>query len=171
MVEYYIAQFWEIVTIEFLLIFVWGYYLLIWIVLFFWVGRDIKKRSSSILYRIISQTLQILPPPLWLLLYIIIRPWKDNYKQFLEEVDENLAGLREYVEQKNIELAEKSVDTTLSCHHCHWVIEDDYIICPHCLTSLRHPCRKCKREIRSSWEVCPYCGTRQKEVFQLGKGK
>ncbi|MCH8518851.1 zinc ribbon domain-containing protein [Candidatus Gracilibacteria bacterium] len=171
MLEYYIAQFWEIATIEFLLIFAGVYYLILWIVLFFWVGRDIQRRTGNIFYIFICQLFQILPPPFGLLIYIIIRPWKNNYKQFLEEVDENIESLKEYVEVKNTAIVDMHEDTPLTCHNCEKEIEKDFIICPHCLTNLRHPCRKCKREIRSSWEVCPYCATRQKEVFKLGKGK
>ncbi len=171
MTAYYVAQFWEIVTIEFLLIFSWAYYILLWIVLFFWVWRDIRRRTENKIYIYFCQFLQILPPPLGLLIYIIIRPWKDSYKQFLAEVDENISWLQAYVESKNLAIAEMHDETPLACHHCHKEIEDDYIICPHCLTSLRHPCRKCKREIRSSWEVCPYCATRQKEVFHLAGKK
>lgn len=171
MIAYYIAKFWEIVTIEFLLIFTWFYYLLLWIVLFFWVWKDIRARTTNVFYIWFCQLLQLLPPPVWLLLYIIVRPWKSGYKKFLEEVDENISGLQAYMESKNITLSKIHDENPLDCHNCLKEIKNDDIICPHCLTSLRYPCRKCKREIRSSWEVCPYCGTRQKEVFQLAGKK
>lgn len=170
--DYYISRFWEIVTIEFLLIFALGYYLLLWIILFFWVGSDIKTRTKNIFYRIFCQFLQILPPPFWLLLYVIIRPWKNRFHIFQEEVDEQLEGLKKYIEQKNSEdLKNHFDDDKFRCHNCECEIEEGFIVCPSCLVNLKHACKKCEREIRSSWEVCPYCATRQKEMFHVGKEK
>lgn len=171
MFEYYILQFWEIITIKFLLIFIWVYYVMLWIMLFFWVGYDIKKRTQNIFYRIISQFLQILPPPIGYVLYVIIRPRKDDNKEFIEEVDENITSLQIYIEEKNKLISHMQENTLFICHECNNEVEEDFIICPNCLASLHHPCRKCGQEIRATWEICPYCKRSQKEIFHFNKYK
>ena len=46
-----------------------------------------------------------------------------------------------------------------TCPSCRRRIEEDYLLCPYCRTSLRKPCAQCGRALSFGWVACPYCGT------------
>ena len=43
------------------------------------------------------------------------------------------------------------------CPSCKAVIESDFSVCPHCLTSLKTLCQRCNQELKLGWKICPYC--------------
>ncbi len=155
----YLQFLWESVTIEFMVKFFVVYFFIVWIALVIWVARDIANRTNSRIYQAFCVLLMILFTPLWVFLYLLIRPGKSMFEKYYEEVEENLDILSEIVQEK---LEEKNT-WDLFCPNCDDVIEIDFIICPSCKEILKHTCISCEREIREGWKVCPYCQTKQKK--------
>ena len=53
------------------------------------------------------------------------------------------------------------------CPNCSRQVEENFAVCPHCATALRHTCGSCGLQLQPEWLVCPYCGT---TVRQVGGG-
>lgn len=145
-----------------------AYFFVVWIGLVLWVARDISHRSNSRLFQMLCVLIIIFLTPLWIFLYLLIRPRRSVYEKYQEEIEENLAILWDIVHER----LERAPGEILLCHNCQSPIEADYLICPECKTTVKHTCKNCKKEIRSSWEVCPYCESKQnKKVNQQKKHK
>ena len=108
------------------------FFFVLWLVVAFWVYSDAEKRNMSGI--------------LWALLVFV----------------GNIIGLIIY-------LLVRSVNTTVpvshsapvkhtTCPQCKKTIQADFMVCPHCGTSLRIKCKSCSKELASDWKVCPYCG-------------
>src|SRR5215211_2660221 len=134
-----------------------AYLLALWFVLVVWTFRDIETRSRSVLTQILSTLLVVLFYVPGVLLYMILRP-KDTldgtFQRSLEE---------EYLLQDLEELP--------LCQSCQRYVEDDFILCPHCHTTLREPCVGCGRLVHLRWSLCPYCGTEQSEKVAAAREK
>jgi RNA polymerase subunit RPABC4/transcription elongation factor Spt4 len=37
-------------------------------------------------------------------------------------------------------------------------VQDDFQVCPSCLTKLRRQCHFCNHLLAPEWSLCPYCG-------------
>jgi RNA polymerase subunit RPABC4/transcription elongation factor Spt4 len=88
--------------------------------------------------------LVLLLPFVGIPLHMILRPPQtlaEKYERSLEE-----EYLRRDIEEKFV------------CPECQRAIEPDFILCPHCHTSLRRRCGGCDRVVDLTWSVCPYCG-------------
>jgi RNA polymerase subunit RPABC4/transcription elongation factor Spt4 len=57
------------------------------------------------------------------------------------------------------------------CQNCQRYVEDDFVLCPHCHTTLREPCVSCGRLVHLRWSLCPYCGTEQSEKAAAAREK
>ena len=44
------------------------------------------------------------------------------------------------------------------CPSCDRIVDDEWLICPHCRCMLREHCRGCGRQRSVSHHYCPYCG-------------
>ncbi len=124
-----------------------AYLLALWFVLIVWTYRDIEARSRSVVTQVFSTLLVVLFWVPGLLLYWVLRPKQtldEAYQRSLEE---------EYLVQ---DLEELPV-----CPSCQHFVQDDFRICPHCLTELRENCVHCDRLIDLTWQLCPYCGMDQ----------
>lgn len=126
-----------------------AYLAALWFASIVWTFRDIEARSRSVLTQIAGTLLPLLFPFIGIPVYLILRP-KDTldsaYQRSLEE---------EYLLQDLEELP--------LCPSCQHFVEEDFVLCPHCHASLRHPCVACERLVDLRWTLCPYCGTTQNE--------
>lgn len=154
----YVSYLWETVTIEFMIKFFVAYFFLVWIVLVIWVARDISRRSSSRLFQTFCVLSMIILTPIGVFFYLLIRPKKSFYDTYYEEIDGNLKILQEIVQERIEEW-----QTNHTCPKCDMIIEESFVICPECKTSLKHTCHSCHKVIREGWKVCPYCQTKQKK--------
>ena len=122
-----------------------AYLIALWFALVAWTFRDIESRSRSVFTQVFSTLLVVLFFVPGLLLYLILRP-----KETLDQVFQR-ALEEEYLLQ--------DLDELPLCPGCQRSIDGDFVICPHCQTSLRHSCASCSRLIDRRWAVCPYCTT------------
>lgn len=158
-----ISPFWNTVTLESMIKFSVIYFFVVWIWLIIWVARDISFRSNSKIFQILSVLIMILLTPLWVFIYLLIRPRKSIYDKCSAEIEWNLEILAEIVQEKIESDVDGQENVELSCPECSKEIESDFIICPNCKSSLKDTCHECHKIIRESWKVCPYCETKQKK--------
>jgi RNA polymerase subunit RPABC4/transcription elongation factor Spt4 len=130
-----------------------AYLLALWFALAVWAYRDIGARSQSVVTQVVGTLLVVLFSIPGALLYLLLRPKEtldEAYQRSLEE---------EYLLQ---DLEEVSV-----CHSCQRPVEDEFILCPHCQTSLKEACPACAKLISVRWSICPYCGANQSDQSAL----
>lgn len=128
---------------QFLLAIGIAYLIALWFALVAWTFRDIEARSRSVFTQVFSTLLVVLFFVPGLLLYLILRP-----KETLDQVFQR-ALEEEYLLQ--------DLDELPLCPGCQRSVDADFVICPHCQTSLRQACASCDRLIDRRWAVCPYC--------------
>ena len=115
-----------------------------WLGLVVWTARDIWARTHDLLSVLLSVLLVLVFNLLGLALYLLIRPKEtlaEAYERALEE-----ETLLQALEERPV------------CPSCQRWVEPDFILCPYCRETLKHPCPQCDRLIREEWEICPYCG-------------
>ncbi len=122
-----------------------AYLIALWFALVAWAFRDIESRSRSVFTQVFSTLLVVLFFVPGLLLYLILRP-----KETLDQVFQR-ALEEEYLLQ--------DLDELPLCPGCQRSVDADFVICPHCQSSLRHACASCSRLVDRRWAVCPYCTT------------
>ncbi len=121
-----------------------AYVVLLWAASVLWTYRDIHERSEDVLVQVLAVSLALLLPFAGLLLHLLLRPRRtltERYERRLEE-----------------EYLRRDMDDPFVCPNCQRTIETDFVICPHCHTSLRRRCGSCQRTIDLTWSICPYCG-------------
>lgn len=116
----------------------------LWITLIFWTYRDIRQRSRDPIVQTVAVLLVLVffLPGHWI--YLILRPrytLSELYERSLEEE----ALLQDLEDQR-------------ACPSCNRRIEDDFLLCPFCRTSLKEPCRSCSKPLNRAWVACPFCG-------------
>lgn len=133
------------------------YFFLLWGALIFWVTRDVLNRSESILFQIFSIFLVIFWTPLWVFLYLLIRP----QKEIAIKEEEGVYPVSNDVFSKKI---------SFPCPRCKGEVFSEHSFCPHCGYAVKKVCIFCNKEIKWEWKHCPYCGGYQekhkKSLFQ-----
>lgn len=122
-----------------------AYVVALWFALIAWTFRDIESRSRSVFTQVFSTLLVVLFFVPGLLLYLILRPKETLDQTFQRALEE------EYLLQ--------DLDELPLCRGCQRAIDPEYVLCPHCQTTLRHACQNCSKLIDVRWSVCPYCTT------------
>jgi RNA polymerase subunit RPABC4/transcription elongation factor Spt4 len=121
-----------------------SYLLLLWAASVLWAYRDIRSRSDDISVQVLAVGLVLCIPFAGIPLHLILRPRQtlaEKYERSLEE-----------------EYLRRDVEEKYACPSCQRPIEPDFILCPHCHTSLRRRCQSCNRVVDLTWSTCPYCG-------------
>jgi hypothetical protein len=115
----------------------------LWLSVIFWTLRDIRNRSEDRLVHILAVlTTAILNLP-GLVIYLILRPPETKEEVYLRTLEE--------------EALLSQIEEQILCPGCGSQVEPDWIICAHCHTRLRKPCRTCGKLLELPWQVCPYC--------------
>ncbi len=148
----YLKSLWPHITFESVLKFMVIYFAVLWIAVVIWVIKDIINRTDSILLQVVSILIVLLGTPLWIFVYLIIRPWKTIFEKYYEEIEDNLDCLSDMMQDKNIGKPKK-----IRCYNCNEKLDEDFSFCPKCKEKLKEECKKCKKEIRIWWDICPYC--------------
>jgi RNA polymerase subunit RPABC4/transcription elongation factor Spt4 len=117
----------------------------LWLSLIIWTFRDMRARSRDIFAQILAAAVVAVLTVPGLIIYLILRPPKtlaETYEQSLEE-----EALLQEIEEKRV------------CPGCGRQADEDWRICPNCMTKLKKPCAKCGQLMDLPWNVCPYCAT------------
>jgi hypothetical protein len=144
------------VTFDLLIKFVVLYFFIVWFALLLWVIRDITNRTNNLFLQIISILIVLLLTPLWIFIYLIIRPSKTLFEKYYTEVEDNLDTYNKIIEDKSKQIA-KETEREGHCYSCLEPIRHDFKFCPNCKTSLKTKCIWCDKLIHSDWAICPYC--------------
>lgn len=121
-----------------------AYTVLLWAASVLWTYRDIHERSEDVLVQVLAVSLALILPFAGVVLHLILRPRKtlaETYERTLEE-----------------EYLRRDMEERFVCSNCQRSIEPDFVVCPHCHTSLRRRCVVCDKVVDLTWSVCPYCG-------------
>jgi hypothetical protein len=65
--------------------------------------------------------------------------------------------LEEYDHRLEAEALMHEIQEQATCPSCRRKVEEAFIACPYCRTTLRVPCDACGRALASMWVLCPYC--------------
>lgn len=156
--NYISSVLYEKVTFDMFIKFLIVYFFIIWISILLWVIKDIWNRTNSILLQLFSVLIVLFWTPLWVFVYLLIRPSKTLFEKYYEEIDVNLDTFSQIIEEKN-----RFIDSNLKCFRCNISISPDFKFCPNCKTSLKKQCISCKKTLYSNWKICPYCWEDQKQ--------
>ena len=122
-----------------------AYYAAFSLSLVIWAVQDIRRRSQDWMAQFLAFMLVLLFNLPGLLLYLLLRPGETLAMQYERSLEE-AAILQD-------------LDKQLACPACKRAIQDDFLMCPHCMAVLKHSCRSCGRPLHSQWKTCPYCAT------------
>lgn len=100
----YIDYIWNLITFEFAFKFFLVYFFVIWISLIVWVLKDISIRSNNLFVQIISVFIILFLTPLWIFIYLLIRPRTTLYEKYYQEIEDNLDIINEIIEERKREL-------------------------------------------------------------------
>ena len=121
-----------------------AYIVILWLGAIVWVYRDAKERSRDPWTHFIAWLLVLVFNLPGLVLYLMIRP-RETLVEAYERRLETEALMGDMPERR-------------SCPSCQRPARQDYVVCPHCRTTLRQACAKCSKPLELTWAACPYCG-------------
>ena len=122
-----------------------AYLLIVWVASVVWTYRDIASRTRDPFSQTVSLIMTIAFPFVGLLVYLPTRP-----RQTLAE---------SYDHQLEAEALLHEIQEQATCPSCRRRVDDDFIACPYCRTSLRSPCESCCKALATTWVLCPYCAS------------
>jgi hypothetical protein len=131
-----------------------AYVLILWVAALVWTYRDISARTRDPFSQTIALVLVLVFSLPGLIVYLILRP-----KQTLADA---------YDRQLEAEALLHEIQEQATCPACRRRIDDDFIACPYCRTTLRSPCGKCGKALATTWVLCPYCATPRTPVVVPG---
>lgn len=134
-----------ITGLQLILAFVGAFLIALWISLIVWTFRDARRRSRDIFAILLATLMVVIFGPLGVLLYFLLRPpvtLDEIYERSLEE-----------------EALLQDLEERPRCPGCSRQVQDTWIICPDCHTTLKNTCTNCEKSLDLNWNLCPYCGT------------
>jgi hypothetical protein len=132
----------DAVTIVAIVLF--AYLAVMWVAALVWTYRDIASRTRDPLTQTVSVLTVLVFNLPGMFLYLILRP-KDTIADRYDRQLEAEALLHEIQEQA-------------TCPSCRRRVQDEFVACPYCRSTLRTPCESCEKPLLARWVVCPYCG-------------
>jgi len=150
------AYFIDSITFTIFLKFLVIYFTIVWIAILAWVIKDITNRTNSIILQFISILLILLLTPLWVFIYLIIRPSRTVFEKYYKEIEDNLDIFSDIVDDKIFSDREK-----IHCYKCKTPIGPDFKFCPKCKIELKWDCKSCWKHLYKWWKICPYCWKKQ----------
>lgn len=123
-----------------------AYVAVLWVALAYFVFRDARRRSTSVIFQSFAALLGFIPPFLGALIYLVVRPPRT--------LDEERALA---LEEQTLLESEVQPLPVRPCPSCGRDIDAEFIVCPHCRTQFARRCGSCDRVLRLGWPVCPYC--------------
>jgi RNA polymerase subunit RPABC4/transcription elongation factor Spt4 len=134
-----------ITGLQVILAFGGAFFLALWLSLIIWTFRDVRRRSRDVFAILLATLMVVVFGPLGLVLYFLLRPpvtLAELYERSLEEE----ALLQDLEERPH-------------CPGCSRVVDEAWIVCPDCHTTLKKICPNCEKSLHLRWNICPFCGT------------
>ena len=131
------------------------YFFVLWIAIIIWVTKDIINRTNNVFFQLISILIVLFWTPLWVIVYLLIRPSQTLFEKLYEE---------DLIEDDNQPKEEQIIK--ISCPSCSYIINSEYKFCPNCRTKLKNECISCHKELKPEWTLCPYCGVDQNQKVE-----
>ncbi len=148
---------WNNFTFESFLKFLVVYFVIVWIAVLVWVVKDISNRTDNLLLQILSILIVLFFTPLWVFIYLLLRPSKTMFEKYYWEIEENLDIFNSIIEEKG-----KWDDERIHCFECKSPLSLGFKYCPSCKTKLKWDCESCWKLLYKWWKICPYCWDHQK---------
>ena len=117
----------------------------LWLSLIVWTFRDARARSRDIFAILLATLMVVVFGPLGLVLYFLLRP-KNTLAELYERSLEEEALLQDLEDRPY-------------CPGCSRQVNDAWVVCPDCHTTLKKVCPNCSNTIQLAWAVCPFCAT------------
>lgn len=134
-----------ITGLQVILAFVGAFAVALWISLIVWTFRDARARSRDIFAVLLATLMVTIFGPLGLIIYFLLRP-RTTLAELYERSLEEEALLQDLEERSR-------------CAGCSRQVNDSWIVCPDCHTTLRKVCPSCGNSLNLAWSLCPYCAT------------
>lgn len=122
--------------------------LAVWFSMIVWTWIDIRSRSRDMLVWAFATLLVIAFNVFGLVVYLILRPHETLMQAYERSLEEE--ALLQEIEERPI------------CPNCRHRVENDYRVCPNCLTKLKDVCHNCDKLVEPDWSVCPFCTIERK---------
>lgn len=132
-----------------------AYLALVWAASVLWAYRDIRSRTRDAFSQVVALLLVTLFPLIGLPLYMVLRP-RETMQQAYDRQLEQEAILSD-------------LHSASSCPNCRRPVQDDFMVCAYCRTSLKHPCTNCGRVLNQAWRHCPFCSTTRATERSAGR--
>lgn len=136
-----------ITGLQVILAFSGAFFIALWLSLIIWTFKDVRARSRDIFAILLATLMVVIFGPLGLLLYFLLRPpttLAEIYERSLEE-----------------EALLQDLEERPRCPGCSRQVNEAWIICPDCHTTLKKICPNCQNSLQLPWNVCPFCGAHQ----------
>jgi RNA polymerase subunit RPABC4/transcription elongation factor Spt4 len=133
-----------ITILQLILAFGGAFFLALWLSLIVWTFRDARLRSRDIFAILLATLMVTIFGPLGVILYFLLRPpttLAELYERSLEE-----------------EALLQDLEERPQCPTCSRLVDDIWIVCPDCHSSLKKPCANCGKSLNLNWNICPFCG-------------
>lgn len=133
-----------ITGLQVILAFGGAFFLALWLSLIIWTFRDARLRSRDVFAIMLATLMVVVFGPLGLLLYFLLRPpvtLAELYERSLEE-----------------EALLQDLEERPRCPGCSRQVDDAWVVCPDCHTTLKKSCPNCQKNLNLRWNICPFCG-------------
>ncbi len=134
-----------ITALQVVLAFGGAFLIALWVSLIIWTFRDARLRSRDVFSILLATLMVTIFGPLGVILYFLLRPpvtLAELYERSLEE-----EALLQDLEERPY------------CPSCSRQVNEAWVLCPDCHTTLKTICPQCQNSLHLNWNVCPYCGT------------
>lgn len=121
-----------------------AYTVLLWAASVLWTYRDIRSRSEDVVVQVLAVAMALVLPFAGIVLHLILRPRETLAEKYERELE--------------AQYLRRDLEDGHACPQCQRPVEPDFVLCPHCHTSLRRRCSACDRVVDLTWSICPYCG-------------
>lgn len=141
------------------------YFFIFWIAIIIWVTKDIINRTNNILLQILSISTVLFLTPLWVVIYLLIRPSRTILEKYYEQWNFEETN-DEFADDDFILDEQEEIRETIKCFSCGFTISPDFHFCPNCKIALKKECTNCHKELNAEWKICPYCGNEEELVTE-----
>ncbi len=134
-----------ITGLQIILAFTGAFLIALWLSMVIWTFKDVRARSRDVFAILLATLMVVIFGPLGLLLYFLLRPpttLAEQYERALEE-----------------EALLQDLEERPRCPGCSRQVNEAWILCPDCHTTLKKICPTCDSSLHLQWNVCPFCGT------------